>query len=140
MQEGSCVTLYTRKICHSNPRASLCLSPCQLAADLQTRHRNRGVPAGRLCLSETHSHTLWRQSVCSKEGQQSASSTCAGLAYSGRSSINLRYPGSSWNAIGTENQYSDDLARGLVSCYTHYCKASFSTGESSCRLFKQGGT
>lgn len=39
-----------------------------------------------------------------------------------------------------KNPYSDAAPWGLVSCYTHYFKASFSPGESSFRLLKQGGT
>lgn len=47
------MTLCTNKIHCSSRRALPCLSPCQLAAELQTRHRNQGVPASRPCLSRT---------------------------------------------------------------------------------------
>ena len=136
-QEGSWVPLYARKICCSNPRASLCFFPCQPAAELQTRHRTQGVPASWLCLRESHSHTLQQQPAAGRDAVAAVySSTGAALAHSGRSPVNLRDPSSSWNAIGTAKPIFRWFTLWLS--YTNYFKAFFPTGKSSSSLLKQG--
>lgn len=143
MWEGSWVTLYVKKICHSSPRASLSLSPCQLTAKLQTRHRNQGIPASRLCLSETHSHTLCQQPAAGWDtmaalwGGTLLTHLCSSGSF-GWVSVNTRGPSSSWNAIGTAVPIFTWFPWGLVHGYTHDFKAFFTREKcGSPRLLKQ---